>query len=50
MEKILEALKGHVRVNDNTKDVELFNEYGTKMRLQVDAETLDEFKKHFPTL
>ena len=50
MEKILEAFKGHIRVNDNTKDVEIFNEYGVKMRLAVDAETLDEFKKHFPTL
>ena len=49
MEKILEALKGHVRVNKNTQDVELFNEYGTKMRLKVDAETLNEFEKHFPT-
>ena len=49
MEKILKAFEGHIRVNDSTKDVEVFNEYGVMMRLKVDEETLAEFKKHFPS-
>ncbi|MBP5471011.1 MAG: hypothetical protein J6Z11_17410 [Candidatus Riflebacteria bacterium] len=49
MEKILEALKGHVRVNESNNTVEIYNEYGTKMRLTVDAETLAEFKANYPS-
>ena len=49
MEKILNAFEGHVRVNESTKTVEVFDEYGVKMRLTVDAATLAEFKKHYPT-
>lgn len=49
MEKILEAFKDHVRVNDSNGTVEVYNEYGVKMRLEVDKETLAEFKKHYPS-
>lgn len=49
MEKIIEAFKGHIRINDSTKDIEVFDEFGVKMRLKVDAETLEAFKKEFPT-
>jgi len=49
MDKILEAFNGHVRVNDSNNTVEIYNEYGVKMRLTVDAETLAEFKAHYPS-
>ena len=49
MEKIIEAFKGHVRVNDSTKDIEIFDAHGVKMRLKVDEETLKSFKEHFPS-
>ena len=49
MDKILKAFEGHIRVNDSMKDIEVFNEHGVVMRLAVDAETLTEFKKHYPT-
>ena len=48
MEKIIEAFKGHVRVNDANKTIEVFDEYGVKMRLVVDEKTYAEFLKHFP--
>lgn len=48
MEKIIEAFKGHVRVNDSTKDIEVFDEHGVKMRLNVSEDTYAEFLKHFP--
>lgn len=49
MEKILEAFKDHIRVNESNKTVEIYTEYGVKMRLEVDAETLAEFRKHYPS-
>ncbi len=49
MEKIIKAFKDYVRVNESNNTVEIFNEYGVKMRLEVDAETLAEFKKHYPS-
>ena len=49
MEKIIEAFKDHIRVNYSNKTIEVYNEYGVKMRLEVDAETFAEFKKHYPT-
>lgn len=47
MEKILEALKDYVRVNTNNNTVEIYDEFGVKVRLQPDAETLEEFKANF---
>ena len=47
MEKILKALDGHVRVNESNSTVEIFNEYGVKMRLVVDEATLKEFKDRY---
>lgn len=49
MDKIIESLKGHVRVNESNSTVEIYNEYGTKMRIAVDAETLAEYKKNYPS-
>ena len=48
MEKILKAFDGHIRVNEANKTIEVYNEYGVKMRLTVDEETFAEFEKHFP--
>ena len=45
--KILETLKGYIRVNDADKTVEVYNNYGVKMKLHVDAETLEAFKAEF---
>ena len=47
MEKILKALDGHVRVNTANNTVEIFNEYGVRMRLVVDEATLKEFKDRY---
>ena len=45
---IIEALKGHVRVNVDTKTVEVFDEFGTKMVLRdLDQATFDAFKDKF---
>lgn len=49
MEKIIESLKGKVRVNTSDNSIEVFDEYGVKMRLKVDEATMAEYKKHFPT-
>jgi len=48
MDKILEAFKDHIRINESNKTVEVYTEYGVAMRLVVDEETLAEFKKHYP--
>lgn len=41
---IVRALKGHVRVNESNKTVEIYNEYGTKMVLRdLDDETFNAF-------
>ncbi len=49
MEEILRAFEGHVRVNEATGTVEVFDEYGVKMRLTVSAEALEAFKNRYPT-
>ena len=45
--KILETLKDYIRVNDADKTVEIYDDYGVKMKLPVDAETLKAFKAEF---
>lgn len=47
MEKIKEALKNYIRVNTANNTVEIYDDYGVKARLVVDAETLEEFKANF---
>lgn len=49
MEKILEAFDGHIRVNTANHTIEVFNEYGVKMRLTVDEDTYNEFKDRYPS-
>ena len=45
---IIEALKGNVRVNIDTKAVEIYNDYGTKIVLRdLDEETFEAFKNNF---
>ena len=45
---ITEALKGHVRVNVDTKAVEIYDEYGTKTVLRdLDDATFDAFKAKY---
>lgn len=48
MDKILNAFKGHIRVNGANGTVEIYNDYGVKMVLKVDTDTLNEFKKVYP--
>lgn len=48
MEKIIETFKGHIRVNEATKTIEVFDEYGVKMRLEVSEDAYAEFLKYFP--
>jgi len=48
LEILVEALKGHVRVNVTMKSVEIYNEYGVQMVLRnLDDETFNTFKKLF---
>lgn len=45
---IIKALKNHVRVNLSNKTVEVYDDYGVKMRLQnLDEETFKAFKDEF---
>ena len=45
---LVEALKGHVRVNVDTKAVEIYDEYGTKTVLRdLDDATFDAFKAKY---
>lgn len=49
MEKIIESLKGNVRVNTSDNTVEVYDEWGVHMKLKVDEATMAEYKKNFPT-
>lgn len=45
---IVEALRGHVRVNTSNKTVEIFNEYGTKAVLKdLDNATFAAFASKY---
>ena len=47
---IVEALKGHVRVNETLGTVEIFDEFGVKMVLRnLDEFTLEAFKERYQT-
>lgn len=47
---IVAALDGKCRVNESNNSVELFDEYGVKMRLSnLDGNTLAAFKENFPS-
>lgn len=49
-ELIVNALKGHVRVNETLGTVEIFNDFGVKMVLRdLDETTLEAFKDNYPT-
>ena len=47
VEKVLEALKNYVRINDATRSVEIYDDYGVKVRLYPDDETFAAFKANF---
>ena len=50
MTEIINALKGHVRVNTTLNTVEIFNEYGVKLVLRnLDAKTLKAFADEYET-
>lgn len=45
---IINALKGHIRVNEKLGIIEIYDEYGTKSVLRdVDYNTLEAFKTYF---
>lgn len=46
---IIGALNGHVRVNVDTKAVEVYDDYGVKLVLRdLDNMTYEAFKRNFP--
>jgi len=49
-ELIVEAFKGHIRVNETLGTVEVFDDFGVKMVLRdLDKTTLEAFKEHYQT-
>ena len=41
----LHLFRGHLRANRKTKEIEVYNEYGVKMRLQATEEELAEVER-----